>query len=461
MRLWTDTLFRRLMLIMLAVLITSHIAAAWLFHLTVQSSHAEQFRTGIVETIRLLRHALPSMQPGPLPPAGLPLAGPRHAFRLLPGDLPPPAPAFDEPRPLSLERLFAPAPPPGQQAGPDGNAALPPPLRDIARLDPALEVRGGGPGRAFWLGFRDDAGRRFWLEIHPPKPPEGGLQLLLNAGLLTLLALAGAWLLFRQVDRPLARLVDALRQVGRGQSPGELPESGPKELRELANSFNRMVEDSRRLKQDRDTLLAGVSHDLRTPITRLKLRAEILDEDTRAGFARDVDDIARIAEQFLDFARGDAPDSQGLVCVLSDVLQEVQQAYADRAVRVDCPLPSPCLLAVPATALQRALTNLLDNALAYGAPPVELTGRAGAGRVTLTVRDHGGGIPPDRRDAALQPFVRLDPSRGGHGHCGLGLAIVAQFARRHGGELQLDNAPGGGLEVRLILPQALPAPGGM
>ena len=449
MKLWHDTLFRRLMLIMLAVLIASHVAAAWLFHLTVQSSHAAQLSAGIVEKIRLLRHALPSMQPGPLPPGGLPLAGAPAAFRLLPGDRPPPALPAPPAPPWAVWR---PGPPPG----PDGRAPLPPPLRDIVRLDPSLELRGGGPGRQpFWLGFTDEAGRRFWLEIHPPKPPESGLQLLLNAAVLTLLALAGAWLLFRQVDRPLTRLVGALRRVGRGELPGELPESGPRELRELAQSFNRMVADSRRLKQDRDTLLAGVSHDLRAPITRLKLRAEILDDDTRAGFARDVDDIARIAEQFLDFARGDAPVAQPGVCALPDVLQALTHDYAEREVWIGAP-PPDCRLAVPATALRRALTNLLDNAQAYGAPPVELDCEAAAGQLTLTVRDHGGGIAPDQREAALQPFVRLDPSRGGRGHCGLGLAIVAQFARRHGGELALLEAEGGGLEVRLTLPRARP-----
>jgi len=262
-------------------------------------------------------------------------------------------------------------------------------------------------------------------------------------------ALVAAW----QLQQPLRSLALAVTRFGRGQPVRAVPERGPRELRLLTHGFNEMVRDIERTENDRAVMLAGVAHDLKTPLARLRLRAEMMDDaKTRDGVVRDVDSMAHIVDQFLAFAHDGADGSEPVE--VDQQCERVIKSY--RAVAGDAALQSRLEagagFVLPTATLERVLSNLIDNALAYGAPPVVVeTSRSPAG-FTLAVRDHGKGIAAQDLMNASRPFVRLDPARGGNGHSGLGLAIVERIVRRAGGASEIGNSPGGGLCVRMTFP---------
>jgi len=232
--------------------------------------------------------------------------------------------------------------------------------------------------------------------------------------------------------------------------------SGPREVAELIVSFNEMIQQISEYEQERAMMLAGVAHDLRTPLTRMQVRADLLPAGAeRVGFIGDVESLGRIVRQFLDFVR-DRADGSPLVPV--DAFCQSQYGSVphdedteDSLVKLD--LRAGGAFRLPLVDLDRILVNLLENAMTYGEPPVEITTSTQHGKWIMTLRDHGPGIPDDQMEHALQPFVRLDDARGGDAHCGLGLAIVRRLARRNGGTLCVANAPDGGLLVRLIFPE--------
>jgi two-component system osmolarity sensor histidine kinase EnvZ len=216
-----------------------------------------------------------------------------------------------------------------------------------------------------------------------------------------------------------------------------------------------MASDLKRLDEERALLLAGVSHDLRTPLSRIRLGLEMMDDKgdaaLKAGMVQDIEDIDTAINQFLDFAR----ISDGEIVVpdadLNAIARELRDRYAgagrDVAARL-APLPP---LALRPRAIQRLIANLMDNALRHGGGQVELTTASEDGKVVLEVLDRGSGIPSPDADRMLQPFTRLDTARSGAG-TGLGLAIVERVARMHGGRVQLLARDGGGLRVRVELP---------
>jgi two-component system osmolarity sensor histidine kinase EnvZ len=216
-----------------------------------------------------------------------------------------------------------------------------------------------------------------------------------------------------------------------------------------------MAADLKRLDEERALLLAGVSHDLRTPLSRIRLGLEMLDGRgdavLKAGLVQDVADIDAAIGQFLDFARlaeGEAvvPDGD-----LNAIARELRDRYAgagkDVAARL-APLPP---LALRPRAIQRLIANLMDNALRHGGGQIEVTTASEGGRAVLEVLDRGPGIPPGEAERMVQPFTRLDVARSGAG-TGLGLAIVDRIARLHGGSVQLLPRDGGGLRARVELP---------
>jgi two-component system, OmpR family, osmolarity sensor histidine kinase EnvZ len=314
-----------------------------------------------------------------------------------------------------------------------------PPGTEIAVDDtrpPRLWVR--FPGKSMWIVAPVDI---------PPRPRflVETISMLVAALILSLLV---AW----QMQRPLSRVARAARAFGAGARPVPVNEQGPRELRDLIGAFNDMMRRLNEADDDQAVMLAGVAHDLKAPLTRLKLRASVLvAERERAGFIRDVDSLSNIVQQFLEFA-GQSVDAGPPVAV--DAFLSEQFPTTDSA---DAPLFTLNLHAGPAFTLPRTLfdrlvTNLVDNALEHGAPPVEIETARDGGHWIVSVRDHGPGIPEDRIAAAMKPFVRLDAARGGEGHCGLGLAIVARLAHDRGGRCDVTNHPGGGLQVRIALP---------
>jgi two-component system osmolarity sensor histidine kinase EnvZ len=281
-----------------------------------------------------------------------------------------------------------------------------------------------------------------------------------------LLSLFGAWLIVFRITRPLKALQKAAQKVGAGETPPRLDEGGPTELATVAAAFNQMSADLAQIDQDRALILAGVSHDLRTPLTRLRMGIEMsADEDLREGMTADIEEMDKTIGQFLDFARsegGEAPQAVDVAALVGDVASQ----YRRRGFTVDMaaavpPAPAPGVpsgtfqadLALRPQALRRAVSNLIDNALRYAGAenPVELDLGAAAGEIVIEVRDRGPGIPPQDVERIKRPFARLEEARSNTAGAGLGLAIVERIARSHNGRLELLPRPGGGLIARLVL----------
>lgn len=278
-------------------------------------------------------------------------------------------------------------------------------------------------------------------------------QLLVNMAFFGLLMTVIAFLYLRNQLRPITRLADAAEAFGRGRVVPYSP-SGAVEVRAAGHAFLDMRARIERQIEQRTLMLSGVSHDLRTPLTRLRLGLSMLDEAERAPLERDVEDMQRLIDAFLDFARGDAEDGAARN---TDPTGLVRDAVAD-AQRAGQPVEIGALdgegcVTLRADALRRALDNLIANAVRHGercTVSMALTPRS----LRLRVEDDGPGIPPERRADAVKPFVRLDPARNqnrGPG-VGLGLAIAADIARAHGGVLRLgESAALGGLRADIVI----------
>ncbi|MBU9598130.1 ATP-binding protein [Burkholderia multivorans] len=267
---------------------------------------------------------------------------------------------------------------------------------------------------------------------------------LVTLALAIMVALLAAW----QFQQPLHRLAEAAREFRIGRRAAPVPEKGPAEMRALIGDFNQMMSELAQSEQERAVMLAGVAHDLRAPITRMQVRADMLpDAANRAGFLQDAASLSRIVTQFLDYAR-DTADPSPRVSVDAHCRRHYGDGIGDDSL-VKLDLRAGDGFTLPLVELDRILSNVIENAMNYGEPPVEISTAGTHGRYTLTVRDHGPGIPQDQLERALQPFVRLDAARGGDAHCGLGLAIVRRLTRHNGGRFDCDNASDGGFRVTL------------
>jgi len=302
---------------------------------------------------------------------------------------------------------------------------------------------------ALWVSFFI-GGEEFWIAVpsermqHPPSQ-----QLLLWGGVVLLLALLGAYLIARQVVRPLQRLAFAAHQLGQGTVPQALPEDGAREIAAVSRAFNQMSSDLAANERERTLVLAGISHDLRTPLTRVRLAAEMSgDASLREGLIADVQQMDEVIQQFLDYARLDESET----CVATNVsalVQEVVQRYANHAPQLDVQTGVHAVLRPQL--VKRALVNLLDNAVKYGGGEIKVALKHDAGHVQLSVEDNGTGIPLAQRDYAKRPFIRLQEARSDSSGAGLGLAIVERVAKMHGGELRLTDSEMGGLLAMLVL----------
>lgn len=324
------------------------------------------------------------------------------------------------------------------------------------RMPSDTQVRISDPVRPLTLWVRA-ASDRNWIvvPVQPLRPPRPFDRMVLWLGIIfsgaVMAALFAAW----QLQQPLRSLAQAVSRFGRGLPVPPVPERGPRELRQLTHGFNQMVQEVASTENDRAVMLAGVAHDLKTPLARLRLRAEMMEEaKMRDGVVRDVDSMAHIVDQFLVFAHDGADRSEALE--VDAQCERFVRSY--RAVAGGAPggvlmeLDAGPAFRLPAATLDRVLSNLLDNAHAYGAPPVVVSTRRSADGFVLSVSDNGNGIAAQDLINASRPFVRLDPARGGNGHSGLGLAIVERLVRRAGGEWEIGNHGGGGLRVVMRFP---------
>ena len=418
-----DSLFGRLALLVVGVLLLSHFA--WYFAMRLERNQM-QTRFAVEEAAFLVdavRQHVARTPDQPLP----------SRVRLVPPDSPD-VPATDD--------------------------KLPPPLKrfrdDVSdRMPAGTRVEIGTPGRPPVLWVKEPTDNN-WIvvPVQPLRPPRSLDRMLIWLGTIfsagVVAALFAAW----QLQQPLRSLARAVARFGRGQPVPPVRGRGPRELRQLTRGFNQMVEQVSRTENDRAVMLAGVAHDLRTPLARMRLRAEMMDDARlRDGVVRDVDSMSHIVDQFLVFAHGGSDRSEPVpVDQACERIARTYRAVAPNAPTVETRLAADPGFRLPTATLDRILSNLLDNAHAYGAPPVIVETVRTATGYALAVSDHGGGIAPRDLAAATRPFVRLDPARGGNGHSGLGLAIVERLVLRLGGTCEIANRPEGGLRVEMQFP---------
>jgi two-component system osmolarity sensor histidine kinase EnvZ len=225
-------------------------------------------------------------------------------------------------------------------------------------------------------------------------------------------------------------------------------------MRTVSRAFNRMAGDLAAMERERAMVLAGISHDLRTPLSRLRLALEMsgADRASAEGMGADMEEIDKVIAQFLAFAKGeDEPLARNDLAALLD---EIVEGYQKREQAVSCNAAGIEPFRFAPLAVRRAVSNLIDNALRYAPGPVEVVAHADGGRVVIEVMDRGPGVPASEADRLKRPFTRLDEARSGQGGAGLGLAIVDRIARVHGGSLDLVAREGGGLVARLSLAAA-------
>ena len=310
--------------------------------------------------------------------------------------------------------------------------------------------RNGAEG--FWVSFFI-GDEEFWVMLPRERieRPRAWQWLGWGAAML-LLSLAGAYLIVRQVGRPLKTLAAAATSLGQGATSLPLPESGPGEVQTVSRAFNQMSQDLARMNNDRAMILAGISHDLRTPLARLRLGVEMsgADDAAREGMAADIEEMDGVISQFLDFARDERSESAAATD-FNRIVAGVVERCARRGQPVTARLGTLPPLTVRPLAMQRLVTNLVDNALRHGGGTVEVETCRESGALVLRVLDRGLGVSADEASRMLRPFTRLDPSRSGIG-TGLGLAIVERVARMHAGTIRLLPREGGGLEARVELP---------
>jgi two-component system osmolarity sensor histidine kinase EnvZ len=309
--------------------------------------------------------------------------------------------------------------------------------------------------QGLWVSFnigQDD----FWVVI-PKLHVERRFpwQWLGWGALVLILSLAGGYFIALRINRPLHLLMNAANRLRNGEQPEKLPEGSFAELREVNDTFNKMADSLTELDAERTLILAGVSHDIRTPLARLRLSVEMLPDDGCAnlknGMVQDIADMDNIIHQFLDFVKGVEGEPTQMIDVNS-LLQAVhdRQLRAGRDLVVQ--LAPTYIIPIKPLAMQRLLDNLVGNAYAYGNGQVRIASKVTDGHVVISVFDNGPGIPESHVEKLLRPFERLDTARSNAGGSGLGLAIADRIAKQHHGKLELINRPEGGLEARLSIP---------
>jgi len=432
-KLFPRTLLWRTFVLIAALILLA--VAAWfeLFRFSEREPRARQTADLVASVVNLTRVALVTAQPDLRRELLLDLQE-QEGIRIYPAE------ADERITPLPLDRpgtqIFAEEV--RRQLGPDTRLAV---------------ERDGLPG--FWVSFRI-AGDEYWVMLPRERIERQAALRWLGWGAFVLVAaLAGAWLIVFRLRRPLRALVGAAADVGRGRVPAPLEESGPQEIQTVSRAFNQMTRDLARLEDDRALILAGVSHDLRTPLARLRLGLEMADADAqlKSGMAADIDEMDRIIGQFLDFARAAGGESAAPTD-LAALARDIAARYRDTGQALTEEIVAVPEVTVRPMAVRRLVTNLLDNAFRYGEQDVRLRVAPANRAVAIEVLDRGPGIPADEVERLKQPFTRLESARSGKGGSGLGLAIVDRIARMHGGSFELLLREGGGLVARVTFPVA-------
>lgn len=314
----------------------------------------------------------------------------------------------------------------------------------------------------FWVSFRlpsddpEDA-TEFWVMLPSARIIRPHAREWMWWGLAALgLALLGTYAIVSRLNRPLKALAEAAHMVGKGDTPPRLGESGPAELAELAHAFNQMSRDLQQLDADRALILAGVSHDLRTPLARLRLGVEMsgAPEADADAMVSDIEDMDRIIGQFLEFSKQDSSETLEPLS-LDELASELITLYARRGQELTLDCAGPTFALARPQVLRRAVTNLIENAFRYAGHSPELRVATRDGFPTIAVLDRGPGIPASEVERVKRPFTRLESARSNTKGSGLGLAIVDRIVRGMQGQFFLNAREGRGLEALIIL-QAAP-----
>lgn len=324
-----------------------------------------------------------------------------------------------------------------------------------ARLGPNTHFAARYNGvEALWVSFYL-GDEEFWVAL----PNEHLLHpvsqvFLLWGGVVLLLALLGAYFIACQVAHPLRQLTQAAAQVGQGETPQRLTEQGAMEVVAVLRAFNQMSEDLVANERERALVLAGISHDLRTPLARVRLAAELsVDASLREELVADVEQMDAVIRQFLDYARLD--ENEAVVSTdLEELVGEIVPSFESSARSICLELQPLPAIAVRPLLLKRALANLIGNAIKYGGGEITVQLYRQDQTVVLAVLDRGEGIPDSQLDAVKRPFIRLEAARSDVTGSGLGLAIVERAAKLNHGKFLLEARDGGGLAARLVLPVA-------
>ncbi|AJW99531.1 HAMP domain protein [Burkholderia gladioli] len=310
----------------------------------------------------------------------------------------------------------------------------------------ALELRDHS-----WVAF--NATRRVWGLSEPA-------QVAFALIFVAVSILAAALLATHYLARPIRQFADDLRAFGGDPRTSPLLEAGPHELRAAIAAFNTLQAQLRRFVEDRTAMLAAMSHDLRTPLTKIRLRGEFIeDEDQRTRLFRDVDDLQAMADSALSFFRDDFTAEEPTAFDFAGLLHAMADDYADHGEHVSYAGPERLVFTGRPFSLRRACMNLVDNALKYG-DCAELELHGDESQIRITICDRGPGIPAGTFEQVFAPFFRLEKSRNRTtGGMGLGLTSARAIVRAHGGDIKLANRPSGGLQVGITLPIGLPTYG--
>jgi len=434
MRWWAGSFFWRTLAVLVVALVASQAASFWLFRQQVQQPRMMSGIGHFVSHLKTIHAALSTLPPG-AEREFLDRLAEKEGIRVFParGEMPG-RPAGDRPgMHMFRERLKA-------LFGPDTE----------------VFARPGAPG-VLWVQLR--AGQRaFWVAFPRNRVDRDNTDALLYwmfAGVA--IAIAATALIAWRLNRPLAGLAKAAEDLGRGGDPPPIPESGPSEIRAVAQAFNRMKESLKKEERERTTFLAGVSHDLRTPLARLRLDVEMLDgrvdPATQKGMVADIEDMNAIIDQFIDFARSEATEAYAPVN-LSSLARDCAERAARAGAAVKCELADTPVLMLRPLAAQRLVDNLIQNAIRHGGGEVLVRTATAAREVALAVLDRGPGIPAHEVARLKEPFTRRDEARSGRSGAGLGLAIVARIAKAHGARFDLAPREGGGLAATVTFPAA-------
>lgn len=345
---------------------------------------------------------------------------------------------------------------------PDDAFAIP--FRDrfsAALAAEGLQLRAGrrGPGADdVVLGLPD--GSEVTIGSAPPGPQPWSAEWIAVTVLpAAVLILIGAWILRRGILRPLRTMAAAAERIGRGEPAPAAPAAGPREVRQVAEALGRMQERVDRYVADRTRMLAAIAHDLRTPLTRLQLRTEFIDDDElREKAQADIGQLAAIVSATLAFARDDQVDEAVRPVDLADLVRGIVSDLRDGGATVASGPLAPVTVRARPTALRRALVNVVDNACKHGGGATVRVARDDRG-AAVVVEDDGPGIPADAFEDVFRPFWRVGEARNmDAGGTGLGLSIARTTVRAHGGDIRLENRPDGGLRATILLPADGDAP---